>query len=63
MIQAAWLVNWKKYKKYEQFMKFVERKFQERCSKDLWLIQSSLIIKNGRGVEYALEREKFWRSE
>lgn len=63
MFQAAWLVNWRKYTKYEQFIKFVEHKFQEWYSKDLWLIQSSLIIKNAGGVVYALEREQVWKTE
>lgn len=37
---------------------FVEHQFQERQSKDLWLIQSSLIIKNAEGLEYALEKKQ-----
>lgn len=51
MIQAAWLVNWRKDTKYEQFIEFVEHEFQEICSKDLWLIQSSIIIKNSGGAQ------------
>lgn len=45
----------------EQFIKFVDCKFQERYSKDLWLIRSSIAMKNisfkHGDIEYTLERE------